>query len=69
MWKMLCLKAGLPLIRDVFIEAPSLSYTSFCSNILNQKKFKRTYNDEAIACANFISDVQLFPQMNKTLFQ
>ena len=70
--KMLCLKAratGFPLIRDIFIEAPILSYTSFGFNILNQKKFKRTYNDEAIACANFIRDVQLFPQVNRSLLQ
>ena len=70
--KMLCLKAratGFPLIRDIFIEAPILSYTSFGLNILNQKKFKRTYNDEAIACANFIRDVQLFPQVNRSLLQ
>ena len=40
------------------IEAPRLSYTSFDFNVLNQKKFKRTCNDEAIACANFICDVQ-----------
>ena len=41
--KMLCLKAratGLPLICDIFTEAPILSYTSFGFNILNQKKFK-----------------------------
>ena len=70
--KMLCLKArttGLPLIRDIFTEAPSLSYTSFGFNLLNQKKFKRIYNDEAIACANFIRDVQLFPHMNRSLHQ
>ena len=68
--KMLCLKAratGLPLIRDIFTEAPILSYTSFGFNILEISK--RTYNDEAIACANFIRDVQLFPQVNRTLLQ
>jgi hypothetical protein len=70
--KLLCLKAratGLPLIRDIFTETPHLSYTSFGYNVLNQKKFKRTYNDEALACANFIRDVQLFPQVNRALLQ
>ena len=65
--KMLCLRAratGLPLICDIFTEAPRLMYTSFGFNVL-----KRTYNDEAIACTNFIHDVQLFPQENRTLLQ
>ena len=41
--KMLCLKArttGLPLIRDIFTEAPSLSYTSFGFNLLNSIMMK-----------------------------
>ena len=70
--KMLCLRArttGLPLIRDIFTEASCLSYTSFGLSVLNQRKFKRSYNDEAIACANFIRDVQLFPQLNRSLLQ
>jgi hypothetical protein len=70
--KLLCLRAratGLPKIRGMFTEASHLSYTSFGFNVLNQKKLKRSYNDEAIACANFIRDVQLFPQVNRALLQ
>ena len=57
---------GLPLIRDIFIEAPRLSYTSFGFHVLSQKK---VYNDEVIAHVNFIRDVQLVPQKYRTLLQ
>ena len=38
-------------------------------SLATSSHYNRIYNDEAIACANFIQDMQLFPQVNRTLLQ
>ena len=64
----MCLRArtaGLPLIRDIFTEAPHLSYFSFGFNVLNSKE----RNDEAIACMTLLQTSATFPQENRALLQ
>ena len=67
---MLCQKAratGIPLIRDIFAEAPQLSYTTFGFNAFSYNRYRRTYTDADKMCSNFIRDVRLFPQENREL--
>ena len=67
---MLCQKAratGILLIRDIFTEAPQLSYTTFGFNAFNYNRYLRTYTDADKMCSNFIRDVRLFPQENREL--
>ena len=67
---MLCKKAratGVSLVRDIFAEAPHLSYTTFGFNALNYDRYRRTYNDADKICSNFIRDVKIFPQQNRGL--
>ena len=66
---MLCQKAratGVPLIHDIFTEAPQLSYTTFGFDV-NYNRYWRTYTDADKMCLNFIRDVKLFPQENRGL--
>ena len=65
-----CQKAratGIPLIRDIFTEAPQLSYTTFGFNAFNYNRYRRTYTDADKMCSNFIRDVRLFPKENREL--
>ena len=67
---MLCQKARatrISLIRDIFTEAPQLSYTTFGFNVFNYSQYWRTYSDADKVCSNFIRDVKLFPLENKAL--
>jgi len=66
----LCQKArdtGIPLIHDIFTEAPRLSYTTFGFNASNCNVYWRSYTDADKMCSNFIRDVKLFPQVNRGL--
>ena len=58
---------GIPLIRDIFTEAPQFSYTTFGFNGSNYNRYWRTYTDADKMCSNFIRDVKLFPQENRGL--
>ena len=67
---MLCQKARatrISLIRDIFTEAPQLSYITFGFNVFNYSQYWRTYSDADKVCSNFIRDVKLFPLENKAL--
>ena len=57
LYNMLCKKAratGVSLVRDIFAEAPHLSYTTFGFKALN---YNQTYNDADKICSNFIRDI------------
>ena len=55
------------LVRDVFAQSSTLTYTSLGYNLIYGSRHMKIYTDQDIVCANFVCDVRLAPDQNSHL--
>ena len=61
------LKSQSSVVRDVFAQSSTLTYTSQGYNLIYGSRHKKIYSDQDVLCANFIRDVRLAPDDNSHL--